>query len=287
MRRRLVLAALALVPWRPVAHAAPPQFVFTAIPDQDPTRLAQRFADVAQYLHAKLGVAVRYVPMKDYTAAVSAFSNDEVQMAWFGGFTGVQARARVPGARAIAQGVEDRQFKTYFIANAGTGLRRSDQLDRGIAGRTFTFGSRSSTSGRLMPEYYIEQRFGKKPEAVFAKVGYSGDHTRTIQLVQSGAYQVGAVDYTVWQLEKAAGHVDEAKVRVIWTSPPFPDYQWTARGDLEQRFGAGFTRRLQQALLDIHDPAILKLFARSRFVAADNADYAPVEAVARKDGLLD
>ena len=270
----------------PAKAADKPTFVFTAIPDQDPTRLTQRFSAVSDYLKMKLGVPVRYVPVKDYSAAVTAFVNDEVQMAWFGGFTGVQARAKVPNARALAQGVEDKAFRTYIIANAQTGLKQEAELNKEIAGKTFTFGSRSSTSGRVMPEYFIEQRFGKAPGEVFSKVGFSGDHTRTIQLVQSGAYQVGAVDYSVWQLEKKAGHVDESKVKVIWESPPFPDYQWTVRGGLDEIYGDGFTNKLQTALVNAHDPKILDPFGRSKFVPADNAEYKPIEDVAKKDGLL-
>jgi phosphonate transport system substrate-binding protein len=269
------------------AHATDrPTFVFTAIPDQDPTRLTERFAAVSGYLGDKLGVPVRYVPVKDYPAAVTAFANDEVQMAWFGGFTGVQARAKVPGALALAQGIEDKAFKTYFIANAATDLKAEPTLNKGIAGKTFTFGSRSSTSGRVMPEYFITQQFGEAPDKVFAKVGFSGDHTRTIQLVQSGAYQVGAVDYSVWDLETKAGHIDTSKVKVIWESPAFPDYQWTVRGDLDKRFGEGFTTKLRDALVDLKDPKILATFGRSQFVPADNAEYGPIEEVAKKDGLL-
>lgn len=284
--RRLVIALCAALLLTGAAQAAEKTFVFTAIPDQDPTRLMQRFSAVADYLHEKLGVPVRYVPVKDYPAAVTSFVNDEVQMAWFGGFTGVQARSKVPGAQAIAQGIEDKAFKTYFIANTQTGLKKAPELDEGLKGKTFTFGSRSSTSGRVMPEYFIEQRFHEAPDKVFSKVGFSGDHTRTIQLVQSGAYEVGAVDYSVWGLEVKAGHVDASKVKVIWESPPFPDYQWTVRGDLDKTFGAGFTKKLQAALIDAKDPKILGPFGRSRFVAADNAEYKPVEEVARKDGLL-
>ena len=278
--------AFALGAGEPACAADKPTFVFTAIPDQDPTRLMQRFSAVADYLKMKLGVLVRYVPVKDYPAAVTAFANDEVQMAWFGGFTGVQARAKAPNSRAIAQGAEDKAFKTYMIANVRTGLKQEAELNKEIAGKTFTFGARSSTSGRVMPEYFIEQRFGKTPNEVFPKVGFSGDHTRTIQLVQSGAYQVGAVDYSIWNLEKKAGHVDETKVKVIWESPPFPDYQWTVRGELDQTYGKGFTQKLQTALIDAHDPRILDAFGRSKFVPADNAEYKPIEDVAKKAGLL-
>ena len=263
-----------------------PTFVFTAIPDQDQTRLVERFTRVADYLGAKLGVPVKYIPVKSYPAAVTAFQNNEVQLAWFGGFTGVQARAAVPGSQAIAQGVEDKQFKSYFIANTALHLNQTDALPAAIAGKTFTFGSRSSTSGRVMPDYYIRQTFGKSPDEVFSRVGFSGDHTRTIQLVQSGAYEVGAVDYSVWELEKKAGRVDETKIGVIWQSPPFPDYQWTIRGDVDAKFGPGFIDKVKAALIAIDDPKILEPFGRSKFVATDNAQYSPVEEVAKKSGLL-
>ncbi len=263
-----------------------PTLVFTGIPNQDETRLSERFKLVADYLSKKLGVPVKYVGVKSYPAAVTAFENNEVQLAWFGGFTGVQARAAVPGSKAIAQGEEDTAFKSYIIANAATGLKSSDTLDKGIAGKTFSFGSRSSTSGRVMPEYYIRKTFGKSPNQVFSKVGFSGDHTRTIQLVQSGAYQVGAVDYSVYDAEKKAGHIDDGKVSVIWQTPPFPDYNWTVRGDVDAKFGRGFTDKLKGELLAIDDPKILEPFGRTKFIAADNAEYKPVEEVAKEAGLL-
>ena len=282
-----VLAAPAQAQEKPAAKALPP-LVFTGIPDQDESRLVERFGKVAAYLEARLGVPVRYIPVKSYPAAVTAFTNGQVQLAWFGGFTGVQARKAVPGSQAIAQGAEDAAFKTYLIANAATGLKPEKDFPTAIAGKTFTFGARASTSGRLMPEYFIRQAFpGKTPEQVFARVGFSGDHTRTIQLVQSGAFAVGAVDYSVWDLDSKAGKVDRQAVSVIWESPTFPDYQWTVRGDVEQTYGAGFTDRLRAALTGITNPAILEPFGRSRFIPVTDAAYQPLVAVGRSTGLLD
>lgn len=264
-----------------------PTFVFTAIPDQDETRLVERFTRVADYLQAKLGIPVKYLPVKSYPAAVTAFTNNQVQLAWFGGFTGVQARRQVPGSEAIAQGAEDAAFKTFFIANAKIGLKPSKDFPKDIAGKSFTFGSRASTSGRLMPEYFLRQQFGgKSPDEVFSRVGFSGDHSRTVQLVQSGAFEVGALDYSVWDLEKKAGKIDEAQVRVIWETPPFPDYNWTVRGDVDSTYGAGFKEKLKAALLAIEDPSILGQFARSKFIPAKNSDYAPIEEVGTVTNLL-
>src|SRR5690554_7708095 len=107
-------------------------FVFTAIPDEDETKLVERFRGVADYLSEQLDVDVRYIPVKSYAAAVSAFRNNQVQLAWFGGLSGVQARRLVPGSEAIAQGVEDKAFETYFIANTNTGIkpdRKSTRLN--------------------------------------------------------------------------------------------------------------------------------------------------------------
>ena len=264
-----------------------PTFVFTAIPAQDETRLVERFTRVAEYLQKKLGVPVKYLPVKSYPAAVTAFTNNQVQLAWFGGFTGVQARARVPGSEAIAQGAEDVKFKSYIIANTKTGLKKSADFPKAIKGKTFTFGSRSSTSGRLMPEFFIRKEFaGMSPEEVFSRVGFSGDHSRTIQLVQSGAYETGVLDFTVWGLENKAGKVDPKKVIVIWESPTFPDYQWTVRGDVDKTFGPGFKKKLQDALIAIDDPKILEQFARSKFIPAKNSDYAPIEQVGKATKLL-
>ena len=290
------LAALAATAPAQAQTKPVPPLVFTGIPDQDESRLVERFGKVAAYLEAKLGVPVRYIPVKSYPAAVTAFTNGQVQLAWFGGFTGVQARKAVPGSQAIAQGAEDAAFKTYLIANAATGLKAGQDspkdfpkdLPKDIAGKTFTFGARASTSGRLMPEYFIRQAFpGQSPEQVFPRVGFSGDHSRTIQLVQSGAFAVGAVDYSVWDLDSKAGKVDPKAVSVIWESPTFPDYQWTVRGDVEQTYGAGFTEKLRAALTGITDPAILEPFGRSKFIPVTNAAYAPLLEVGRSTGLLD
>ena len=261
-------------------------FTFTAIPDQDTARLQERFGKVAKYLQEALGVEVKYVPVKSYSASVAAFTNNEVQLAWFGGLSGVQARVATPGSMAIAQGEEDPTFVTYFIAHSSTGLTSSDEFPKDIAGKTFTFGSKGSTSGRLMPEYFIRDNLGKAPRDVFKRVGYSGDHSKTLALVQSGSYEVGALNYKVWENELKDGKVDESKVQVIWKTPGYPDYNWTIRGDVDETWGEGFAAKVQQALLDMNDPDLLASFPRKSFIKADNAMYQPILDTARDIGIL-
>lgn len=260
---------------------------FSAIPDEDETALMTRFSKVAAYLEEELGVEVEFVPVKSYPAAVTAFRNDQVQLAWFGGLSGVQARQLVPGARAIAQGSEDPTFITYFIAHKDTGLLPDEAFPMAAEGMSFTFGAKTSTSGRLMPEFNIRQNTGKAPEDFFDRVGYSGDHSQTLRLVASGAWQVGALNYAVYDKALAEGAPETESAKVIWQTPPYPDYNWTIRGDVDARFGEGFADRVQAALVGMTDPDLLASFPREAFIPAQNSDFEPIAETARALGLME
>lgn len=260
---------------------------FSAIPDQNTTELQQRFAPFVDYLTQELGVEVQYVPARDYQALVEMFRNGEIMLAWFGGLTGVQARAAVPGARAIAQGQADPNYFSYVIANKSTGLSLSETFPTAIADHTFTFGSVSSTSGRLMPEYFIRENTGKSPADFFTKhFGFSDSHDKTCELVESGRFEVGVVNYKVYDRRVAEGKTDPEKCRVIWRTPTYADYNFTVHPELEWRFGGGFTVKLQDVLLAIDDPELLQALPRDKLIAASNDEYEAIAAVARELGMV-
>jgi len=260
---------------------------FTAIPDEDSTRLQERFAGIAEYLEEKLKVPVEYVPVKSYAASVTAFKNNTVQLAWFGGLSGVQARNSVDNSTAIAQGEEDTRFKSYIIAHTSTNLEKADSLPEEITGKTFTFGSQGSTSGRLMPEFYIREAFdNNSPDELFERVGYSGDHSKTIALVQAGSYELGAVNYTVWDKGVEDGSIDTSLVKVIWTTPDSPDYNWSIRGDADSVFREGFAEEVKQALIELDDPEILASFPRTKFIETTNSLYVPIQETAEELGII-
>ena len=260
---------------------------YTAIPDQNTTELQEKFRPLSAYLSKELGVPVEYVPVRDYQAAVEAFKNGDVLLAWFGGLTGVQARHAVPGAQAIAQGDSDPKYYSYFIANKDTGLKPSDTLPKDIGKYRFTFGSESSTSGRLMPEYFLKQATGKSPRELFqSPVGFSGSHDKTAELVASGQYQVGVLNYKVYDRRVKEGKTDPNVCRVIWKTPTYTDYNWTAHPDLDKTFGSGFTGRLQKALVSINDPSLLTALPRERLIPAKNDDYQRIQDVATDLGML-
>jgi len=263
-----------------------------AIPDQDPEKLQRLYGKLSVYLSKELGVPVEYKAVTDYTAAVTAFKVGDLDMVWFGGLTGVQARLQVPGATAIAQRDIDADFHSVFIANQSTGLKPIADL-KGLStlkGRTFTFGSESSTSGRLMPQYFLQQA-GVKLTDFKGEPGFSKNHDATIKLVEAGTYQVGVLNEQVWKKRVAAGEVDLKKVVVIWRTPAYYDYHWVINPQVTKRYGEGFPAKVQAALLklDPNNPEqkeILELFGAAKFIKTDNANYKQIEAVGREIGKI-
>ena len=254
-------------------------FKFSAIPDEKLSEQSARFEPVAAYLSEALGIQVEYVPVTKYSASVQAFKTGDVHAAWFGGLTGVQARLAVDGAKAVAQGDADPDYFSYFIAHKDAGLTGGDAFPEAAKGKTFTFGSESSTSGRLMPEYFIRENTGGAPDAFFGAIGFSGSHTQTIAAVNSGSFDVGALSYKTY--DKATPE-EKANTIVLWKTPAYADYNFTVRGDLDEAFGTGFTARLTQAFLAMPAELCETSFSRGKMIPARNSDFDNILETAEK-----
>ncbi len=290
-----VLLGCGPAPGDPGASAAEgtgPVLTISAIPDQDPDKLQRLYATVSDHLSAELGVEVRYVPVTDYAASVTAFRRGDLQLVFFGGLTGVQARAQVPGAVPIAQRDIDAEFRSVFVARVDGDLKPVQDVAglRSLTGHSFTFGSESSTSGRLMPQYFLGEA-GVTLDDLNGQAGFSGSHDATAKLVEAGTYDAGALNAAVWDARVREGTVDTTKVREIFRTPTYHDYHWVARPDVDERFGPGFTERLREVLLaldgdDEQQRQILELFQAERFISTEAANYERIETVARSAGLL-
>jgi phosphonate transport system substrate-binding protein len=263
-----------------------------AIPDQDPQKLQRKYDKLATYLEKELGVSVKYKPVTDYSAAVTAFKVGDLELVWFGGLTGVQARLQVPGAEAIAQREVDEQFHSLFIANKKSGLKPFKDISdlKQLKGHTFTFGSESSTSGRLMPQYFLKQA-GVKLEDFKGETGFSGDHDKTIKLVEAGTYEVGAVNEKVWEKRVQTKEVDLNKIEVLWRTPAYYDYHWVIHPEVKKKYGEDFAKKVQNAFfkLDSNVPEqkeILDLLEAQKFIPTQNSNYTQIEAVGREIGKI-
>ncbi|MGB7301963.1 MAG: putative selenate ABC transporter substrate-binding protein [Burkholderiaceae bacterium] len=254
----------------------------TAIPDEAPTELQRKFKPLGEYLESKTGKKVSFVPVTDYAAAVEALVNDKVDLAWFGGFTFVQANVRSKGGvEPIIQRIEDEKFKSVFVTRTDSGIKGFGDLK----GKTFAFGSPSSTSGHLMPRSFL-LKDGINPDKDM-RVSFSGAHDATAFSVAGGKVNAGALNASVWNKLVEAKKVDTSKVSVFYTTPGYYDYNWTVRKDMD----ADLKKAITDAFLALkpEDPAgkvILELQRASGFVATKAENYADIEAAAKSAGLL-
>jgi phosphonate transport system substrate-binding protein len=276
------LALVVLFPAGPRA-ADPETLRISAVPDENPNELLRIYAPFAEYLARALGMGVQFTPVVDYAATVEGLAAKKLDLVWYGGFTSVQAVRRTNGtAKRLVLRQEDAEFKSVFIARPGSGIKRLQDLK----GRTFAFGSVSSTSGSLMPRYFLLQN-GIDPERDLKQVGYSGAHDATALWVESGKVDAGALNFLVWDKLVQTKKVDLDKVNVFWTTPPYVDYVWTARGDLDP----GIQDKIVAAFLklDYSNPAhkkLLDLHRTRKYIRANDADWKSVEDAAIAAGLL-
>ena len=257
-------------------------FKVTAIPDESPTELARKAAPLVKYLEKTLGMKVEFTPVTDYAASVEALANKQVDLAWYGGFTFVQANIRSGGkAIPLVQREEDEKFRSVFITSDPAIKTLAD-----LKGKNVSFGSASSTSGHLMPRSFLLQA-GIDPDKDFKRVAYSGAHDATIAAVAAGKVEAGALNISVWEKFVADKKVDPSKVHVFFTTPPYFDYNWTVHADMP----VATREKLTKAFLALNSNTpegkeILDLQRATRFVATKAENYKGIEQAARSAGLL-
>ena len=280
--RLSAVSAFAALAGLPLAAQAEEVLRVSAIPDEAPTELQRKFAPLGAYLEAETGMKVVFVPVTDYAAVVEALATRKLDMAWLGGFTFVQASLRTRGtAVPLVQRAEDARFTSKFIT-ASEGIKGFADLK----GKTFAFGAPSSTSGHLMPRYFLGQE-GINPDRDFKNTAFSGANDATVAFVQAGKVDAGVLNASVWDKLVEQKKVDTTKVRVFATTPPYFDYNWTVRGDLDPKLQA----RLRDAFLklDAANPAhkeIMALQRASKFIPTKAENYKGIESAAQADGLL-
>lgn len=275
------LIAFALLAFGSLLHA---QGVFrvTAIPDESPTELARKAGPLMKHLEKTLGMKVEFTPVTDYAASVEALANKQVDLAWFGGFTFVQANVRSGGkAIPLVQREEDEKFRSVFITS-DPGIKTLADLK----GKSVSFGSQSSTSGHLMPRSFLLQA-NIDPDKDFKRVAYSGAHDATIAAVAAGKVEAGALNISVWEKFVAEGKVDTTKVKVFFTTPGYFDYNWTVHADMP----AAQREKLTKAFLSLdrntaEGKEILDLQRATRFITTKADNYKGIEQAARSAGLL-
>jgi phosphonate transport system substrate-binding protein len=250
------------------------------IPTSDPGKMTREAAPLVAYLERATGAKVELSIPLNYAAVVEAFGAGKVDIGHFGGFTYVQAAKRF-GAQPLVQRDRDRAFHSLFITQADAPIASL----RDLAGHHFAFGDVNSTSGHLMPEYFLREA-GVDPSVITGAI-YTGGHDATALAVVNKKVDAGALDEAVYARLVKDGKLDAAKLKVFYTTPPFLDYVWAARKDIDPALADGF-RKAMLALdaSDAKHKPVLDLLQASHYVAADDASYDKLRQAATSAGLL-
>ena len=282
MKKYWLVVVLVMISLGSALAQAPKELRISAIPDENPQELLRIYQPFADYLSKETGVPVKFTPVVDYPATVEGLAAGKLDMVWYGGLTSVQAARMAKGAKRIVMRKEDTEFKSQFITRKDTGIR--DLKD--LKGKTFSFGNVASTSGHLMPRFYMVKA-GINPEKDLSKFSFSGAHDATAAWVEAGRVDAGALNFLVWDKLVANKKVDTDKVVVFYTTPPFVDYVWTVRGGLDN----ALVEKISKALLKLdynnpEDKKLLDLHRTKGYIPAKDEQWKSVEDAAIATGLM-
>lgn len=250
------------------------------IPSTDPGKIVRESQPLVSYLEKETGAHVELVVPTNYAAVVEAIANDKVDIAYLGGFTFVQASQRA-GVQPLVQRERDQNFHSVFITQPGSGINALAD----IKGHTFAFGDVNSTSGHLMPAYFMRAA-GIDPGGL-SKTLYTGGHDATALAVANGKIDAGAMDEVVLGNMLKSGKVSSSQIKVFYTTPPFFDYVWAARKGLDPKLRDGFTAAfLKLDASNAENKVLLDLLNATKYVRAEDASYDKLRQAARSEGLL-
>jgi len=196
------------------------------LPDTKPEELQHRHASLIRYLSDTLQMPIELVIPANYDEMLVDFADGKIDLAFFGGYTFVLARQCCDALPLVMRDV-DRNFTTVFIASAFDS--RNSLQD--FKGARFTFGAPLSTSGHLMPRYFLEQQ-GIIPEHFFGEIQYSGGHDKTAFLVQDQVVDLGAANSVIIGQMAQRDELSPNTLKIIWETPTYVDYVWAVPATL-------------------------------------------------------
>jgi len=231
------------------------------------------------YLRQYLGRDVKLVTLNSYSATLDSLSSGYVDFACLGAVTYIRGRARM-GLIPLVQRESDLQFHSLIITNTSKSIYSLSDLK----GKQFAYGDINSTSGHVIP--YLEmKRAGINPDTDLQS-RYSGEHSATVKLVEMGMVDAGAVDESVFNAMIKDGRADRNRLRVIYTSRPFVDYVYVARRGVSDSERDKFAAALL-ALKEGKNDDVLKLLRASKFVKANDGEYAGIREAAQELKLVE
>jgi phosphonate transport system substrate-binding protein len=135
-----------------------------------------------------------------------------------------------------------------------------------------------------MPRFFLSEEGIDANTDFNGKPNFSGSHDTTYKLIESGTYQAGALNISVWEAAVKEGKVDTSKVKVFYTTPDYYDYNWTINSNVGEVFGSDAKQKVKESLLSMPGDTkeIADLFQTDKFIETKNENYEKIEKVAKE-----
>ena len=251
------------------------------LPDESAEELSARYGLLLDYFGRATGIAFELVIPTTYGELLTLFNTEKVDLAYLGGFTFLKARTE-SGAVPLVMRDVDTRFTSLFLVKGNSPAKSIKDLK----GKSFSFGSRLSTSGHLMPRHYLI-RENIDPERFFAKVTYSGAHDKTVFLVRDGTVDAGVTNAVTLRRMIKEGKFETKDIRILWETPPYADYVWVA----QRRLPEPIREKILEAFLEIsldqegHE-TILRQIGANIFLPARSEDFNELQVIGDSLGML-
>jgi len=199
------------------------------LPDEEPEKLKLRYAPLIEAIKGKTGLAVELILPKSYLELIELFGAGKVDVAYFGGYTFVLACERYGAVPLVMRDIDMRLVSHVLVHRDNNAVRELSDL----RGARFSFGSRQSTSGHLMPRFYFST-LGIIPEECFSQISFSGAHDKALRLIVDGTVDAGVANGQIVQ-QMLENSVDDAlPLRIVWQSPAYVDYVWAVQSAMSE-----------------------------------------------------
>ncbi|MBM3267562.1 MAG: phosphate/phosphite/phosphonate ABC transporter substrate-binding protein [Candidatus Sericytochromatia bacterium] len=211
-----------------VALLAAQTFTVGILPKGDPQDLKRAYANFGRYLASQVGMPVDLQVPPTYSELLAGCAARKFHLVYLGGYLYIKAHAA--GYELVAQSKDSASIRSTFITNSISDIRTLGDLK----GKSFAFGDRQSTSGFLMPTYFLDIN-NLPPRAIFKSVVHTSNHEETVRAVLDFKVDAGVVEERTLKRMAEKGKLQAGQIRVVWTTPPYPDNSWSMRADLDGR----------------------------------------------------
>ena len=239
---------------------------------------------VTRFIENRIRISTQYVTGIPWQERERLFDDGEIHILWLCGLPYVhKADMAESGVELLAVPVprgERYQDRPIYFSDVVVRRGRPFHSFFDLRGASWAYNEPRSHSGFNVVRAHLAE-FGHG-DNFFGSVVESGAHSASLEMILSGRVDGSAIDSTVleWLLGERAGLTEQ--IRVIDTIGPSPIPPWA----ISRQVPARLRRDIRALLLGMHTETFGRVMLQraqlDRFVAAEDRDYDPIRAMARK-----